>query len=218
MDFLGIDAATLRNGLIIYIILVASLCVHEWAHAISADRLGDDTPRHQGRVTLNPFVHMDLLGTVIFPLFCIFLLKGAFFFGWAKPVLINIGNFRHRQRDHIIVTLAGPVSNLGLALLAAILGGLAFGVDPKIVELFVQVILVNITLAVFNMLPIPPLDGSHIMRYLVGMSEELYVRIAQWSFLVLIILINIPQFKEGMMRVVIAVARPFFYLLERIAT
>src|SRR5690606_37317232 len=108
-----------RNGLILYIILVASLCVHEWAHAVTADKLGDDTPRQQGRVTLNPFVHIDLMGTVVFPLFCIFFLKGAFFFGWAKPVMINLSSFRHRQRDHILVTLAGPGSNLVLALLAA---------------------------------------------------------------------------------------------------
>lgn len=218
MDFLGIGPAELRNGLILYIILVASLCVHEWAHAITADKLGDDTPRHEGRVTLNPFVHMDLLGTVIFPLFCIFFLKGSFFFGWAKPVMINLGSFRNRQRDHILVTLAGPVSNVGLALLAAIVGGLAFGLDPQIVELFVKVIIVNITLAVFNMLPLPPLDGSHIMRYLVGMSEELYFRIAQWSFLILIVLINIPQFKMGMGILISNVAKPFFALLERIAS
>lgn len=212
------DAAMLRNGLILYIILVASLCVHEWAHAITADKLGDDTPRHQGRVTLNPFVHIDLMGTVIFPLFCIFFLKGAFFFGWAKPVMINLSSFRHRQRDHILVTLAGPGSNLFLALLAAVVGGFAFGFDPKTASLFQLIIFINVVLAVFNMLPIPPLDGSQIMRYLVGMSEETFFRFAQWGFVILIVLINVPAFRNAMGTMIAIVSGPFMTLFERIAS
>ena len=86
----GIGLAELRAGLIYYILLVASLCIHEWAHAFSADKLGDPTPASQGRVTLNPIAHMDLVGTVIFPLLSIFVLPGGFFFGWGKPVMPEV--------------------------------------------------------------------------------------------------------------------------------
>ncbi len=218
MDFLGIGPDELRKGLILYIVLVASLSVHEWAHAFTADRLGDDTPRLQGRVTLNPIVHMDLLGTVIFPLLCIFVFKGGFFFGWAKPVLVNISNFEHRRRDHILVTLAGPGSNLVLALIAAIVGGLVYGLDPKTPELFLLVIGLNVVLAVFNMIPIPPLDGGQIMRYVVGMSEETFFNLARWGFLILLVAINLPPVRAVLGFVIDLVQTPFLLVYGLIAT
>jgi Zn-dependent protease len=218
MDFLGISPAELRNGLILYIILVASLSVHEWAHAYSADRLGDDTPRSQGRVTLNPLVHMDLFGTVIFPLMFIFVFDSRFFFGWGRPVMVNVSNFRHRTRDHIIVTLAGPGSNLLLAFLGAVVGGLVYGFDSNTTELFGLVIGLNVVLAVFNMIPIPPLDGGQVMRHVVGMSEETFMNLSRWGFLILIVAINLPPIRYALGLAIMTVQTPFFLLYELIAT
>ena len=209
MDVLGIGPAELRQGLILYIVLVASLSIHEWAHAFTADRLGDDTPRLQGRVTLNPIAHMDMLGTVIFPLVCIFLLKGGIFFGWGKPVMVNHANFTHKKRDDIITTLAGPASNVVLALLAAIAGGLVYKADPNTAELFTLIIFLNVALAVFNMIPLPPLDGSRVMRHVVGMSEETFINLSRWSFLILMVGINLPPIRAALGVVMQACSVPF---------
>lgn len=214
----GIGLAELREGLIFYILLVVSLCVHEWAHAFAADKLGDPTPASQGRVTLNPIVHMDLLGSVIFPLLCIFVLPGDFLFGWGKPVMINQSYFRHRVRDDIITTLAGPGSNLMLALLAAVVGGLLCRfVDQELAGLVITFIGLNVVLAVFNLIPLPPLDGSHVLRHAVGMSEETYYGIARWSFLILIIAINLPPVRAVLGFVIGVVGGPFLLLFNRLA-
>lgn len=207
MDSIGLPE--LRDGLILYIIIVASLSVHEWAHAYTADRLGDDTPRYQGRVTLNPLAHMDLLGTVIFPLICIFMLKGGFFFGWGKPVIVDVSNFKHRRRDHILVTLAGPGSNLVLALLGAIIGGVAYNLDPNTRELFGLMIFINIALAVFNMIPVPPLDGGQILRHAIGMSDEAFYHLSRWGFLILILAINLTPVRVLLGLAITTVARPY---------
>lgn len=216
MDF-GIDPETLRRGLIFYIVLIASLCIHEWAHAITAHKLGDDTPDREGRVTLNPIVHMDLLGSVIFPLLCIFVLPGGLLFGWGKPVNIDISNFRHRRRDEILTTLAGPGSNLALALIAAIVGGILFRFEPRTAELFVQLIGINVLLAVFNLIPLPPLDGGRVMRHIAGMTEETFHNIARWSFLIILIAINIPAFRLVLGAVMGLVAAPYLFLYRLIA-
>ncbi|MBX3749346.1 MAG: site-2 protease family protein [Opitutaceae bacterium] len=216
MDF-GIDPETLRRGLIFYIVLIASLCIHEWAHAITAHKLGDDTPDREGRVTLNPIVHMDLLGSVIFPLLCIFVLPGGLLFGWGKPVNIDISNFRHRRRDEILTTLAGPGSNLALALIAAIVGGILFRFEPRTAELFVQLIGINVLLAVFNLIPLPPLDGGRVMRHIAGMTEETFHNIARWSFLIILIAINIPAFRLVLGAVMSLVAAPYLFLYRLIA-
>lgn len=216
MDF-GIDPETLRRGLIFYIVLIASLCIHEWAHAITAHKLGDDTPDREGRVTLNPVAHMDLFGSVIFPLLCIFVLPGGLLFGWGKPVNIDITNFRHRRRDEILTTLAGPGSNLALALFAAIAGGILFRYEPRTAELFVQLIGINVLLAVFNLIPLPPLDGGRVMRHIAGMTEETFHNIARWSFLIILIAINIPAFRLVLGAVMGLVAAPYLFIYRLIA-
>lgn len=212
-----LSLAQLREGLIFYIILVSSLCIHEWAHAFTADRLGDDTPARDGRVTLNPVAHMDLFGSVIFPLVCIFLIPGNFLFGWGKPVMVNASNFAHRRRDDILVTLAGPFSNLGLALLAAVVGGLVYRADPNTAELFGRIIFLNVALAVFNLIPLPPLDGGQVMRHLVGMADETYYNLSRWSFLILIIAINLPPVRMLLGVVMGVVAWPFQVIYSTIA-
>ncbi len=176
----------LRDGLLFFLILVSSLCIHEWAHAWVADKLGDPTPHNEGRVTLNPAAHIDLVGTILFPLFCIFASTSGFFLGWARPVSVNASYFKHPGRDDTLVTLAGPLSNFALTLLAAIVGALTVRFFPQTVELAGRMIEVNAWLFVFNMLPIPPLDGGRILRYFVGMSWETFAMISRWSMFVLL--------------------------------
>jgi len=214
---MSLDPVLLRNGTILFLVLLASICIHEWAHAIVADKLGDGTPRRDGRVTLNPAAHIDLFGTIILPLMCIFVIPGGFFLGWGRPVMTNPSYYRHPRRDDILVTAAGPLSNLGLALLAAILGGVATRFDPRVVELALLVIRINVFLAVFNLIPLPPLDGGNIMRHIVGMKEETYLRLAQWSFFIFLGLMFLQP-----VRVLLAVAMgvtalPFTHLLNLLA-
>lgn len=180
----------LQQGIILYLILLGSLSVHEWAHAYVADKLGDNTPRSQGRITFNPVAHIDPIGTVLIPLFMIFFSPGFAIFGWGKPVMVNPRNFSNWKRDDILVSMAGPASNLAICLIIAILGGILMRFEPQFGGLIIQVLMINSILIIFNLLPIPPLDGSHVMKHLVGMSEETYARIAMWGILILLVVIN----------------------------
>lgn len=153
-------------------ILLFSLSFHEAAHAVTADRLGDSTARRLGRVTLNPLAHIDWIGTVLFPLVAMF--TGLPLIGWAKPVPVNMLNLRSPRRDFAIVALAGPVSNVILATLAGTVflaissaaGGRLPG--PGWLEILViEAVALNVLLAVFNMIPVPPLDGGNVLSGLV---------------------------------------------------
>lgn len=155
---------------ITFIVLLFSLTVHETAHAWTADRLGDPTARLLGRVSLNPVVHADLIGTVLFPLLAI--IGNVPLIGWAKPVPVNINRLRRGRRDYVIVAAAGPASNLLLALGASIALSLLTvspmrlgepNVSAPVAALLVQAMLINVLLAVFNMIPIPPLDGGNVL-------------------------------------------------------
>lgn len=148
-----------------------SLSFHEAAHAWAADRLGDPTARQLGRLTLNPLKHIDWIGTVLFPL--IAMSSGIPLIGWAKPVPVDMRNLREPRRDFALVALAGPVSNLVLATGAA----LAFEVTKSSTPEFTLVgftllnaVLMNVMLAVFNMFPVPPLDGGNVLMGLVPYS------------------------------------------------
>ena len=180
----------LKQGIILYLILLGSLSVHEWAHAYVPDKLGDNTPRSQGRITFNPVAHIDPIGTVLIPLFMIFFSPGFAIFGWGKPVMVNPRNFSNWKRDDILVRMAGPASNLVICFIVAILGGILMRFEPQFEGLIIQVLMINSILIIFNLLPIPPLDGSHVMKHLVGMSEETYARIAMWGILILLVVIN----------------------------
>ncbi len=219
MDF---DPATLRNGLIFYLLLVASLCLRTYAQAWMADRLGDRTPRMTDRLTLNPIPHMDLLGTVVLPLLCIFYLQPqlgqfTFFLAWTKPLAINHGSFRDPRKHFLYTQFAQTGMGLLLALLGAVVGGALYRADAQTIELFASLIMINAMLSVLDCLPLPPLPGGLLLVHLGAMKEETYLNIARWSGLVFIVLIQIPFVKAALHIMVTVVAMPFFMIMELIA-
>jgi Zn-dependent protease len=170
-----------------FVLLVFSLSVHECAHAWMASRLGDQTARLQGRVTLNPMYHIDPIGTLLYPALTLFIFRGGILFGWAKPTPVITRNFKKIVRDDNLTTLAGPASNLLLTLIAfLVLAGIEIGMPggrelvigtfvgmptaalssslAAIVILAILAIELNLTLFFFNLFPVPPLDGSRIVR------------------------------------------------------
>lgn len=141
--------------------LFVSITVHEFMHAWTADYLGDPTPRSAGRVSLNPIAHIDLFGTIIMPL--ILILAGLTPFGWAKPVPINPNNFKNFRLGEALTSLAGPFANLVMILVFAFLYK-ALPVKESVFAIFVlRVVLINLVLMIFNLIPIPPLDGSKVV-------------------------------------------------------
>jgi len=157
--------------LLMIAVAVISLTVHEYAHSLTAIALGDDTPRRTGRLTLNPLAHIDLVG---------FLMLVVAGFGWAKPVMIDSRNFKRPKRDEILVSMAGPASNLLLAVLSVLVLKLCvlFGFPKslvmmdKVVEAVSLTAWLNVALAIFNLLPIPPLDGSHFITVFVAWKNQ----------------------------------------------
>ena len=182
------------TSLIVYIlssltVIFLTLPVHEFAHGLAATKLGDPTPRYQRRMTLNPFAHIDWIGAA-----CILL----FGFGWAKPVQINTNNFKNPKRDMALTALAGPLSNLIVALIALILNNLfhLFAVNTfaavfyYVGFFFYYIAFINVSLAVFNLIPIPPLDGSRLLSALLPYKQYYalmrYERYIFWGLLALL--------------------------------
>ncbi|WP_298593099.1 site-2 protease family protein [uncultured Mitsuokella sp.] len=168
--------------------LIIAMVIHEYAHARTADALGDFTPRMMGRITLNPRAHVDPIGLIM-----LFLVR----FGWAKPVMINPNNFKNPRRDDILVSLAGPAANLVLAFLAlslfVLLGRMGEMTSPGVYLVLKLIIVYNINFAIFNMIPLPPLDGSHILRQILPQKYGYrFAALERYSFLILIILVMTP--------------------------
>ena len=182
--------------------VIVGLCVHESAHALAAWALGDKTARSRGRVSLNPLAHIDPFGTVLLPLIMIVL--GGPVFAFAKPVPVYLGNLKHPKRDEVIVSLAGPVSNIVLAVAFALLlhgvAGLPFtpGTAQALyaAATFLQLaVLCNLSLAFFNLIPLPPLDGSSlVVPFLSGRALDTYYQIQRYAMPILIIVLYlVPQ-------------------------
>ena len=203
--------------LVSFVVLVFSLTVHESAHAWAADRLGDPTARSLGRVSLNPMVHIDPIGTVLFPLVGMF--TRAPLIGWAKPVPVAVWRFANPRRDYLLVAAAGPVSNLSLAFIGAVAlrlvgpgtdaaGGVGAGLLAPIVVIAWSLLSINLLLAIFNLLPIPPLDGSTVLA---GLLPERFAagidRLRPYGFVLLYALML-----SGAFRVV--VGTPYNHLLS----
>ena len=149
------------------VIIVISLTVHEFAHSLAAIRLGDDTPRLEGRLTLNPLRHIDLVG------FIMLIIAG---FGWAKPVRIDPSKLRKPRRDEVLISIAGPVSNLLFAVLGVLVVWVVLETHALVSRaslaafggFMTELVAINVSLAIFNMIPIPPLDGSHVLMPFLG--------------------------------------------------
>jgi Zn-dependent protease len=172
------------------IALLIAATIHEFAHAWMADRLGDPTPRHQGRLSLNPVVHLDLVGSLLLLLFG---------FGWAKPVQVNARNFEDPRKGMLLVAAAGPLANITMLFLIGLLPQL--GVLPLsgvTAGLLREVLVINAILAVFNLIPIPPLDGSRILAGLLPPAQAIaYERLQQFGPLPLLLLIMMPGLLGG---------------------
>jgi Zn-dependent protease len=143
---------------------------------------------------------MELIGTVVLPLIIIFF--GAPLIGWGKPVPVNINNLYHRRRDDTLVAMAGPMMNLLLAVAVMALAkvGLMFNLTP-LVDISSRLIQISLLLCFFNLLPVPPLDGSHVLKNAVHMSDELYWRFCQFGFLIILVLIQFPQVSQRLVQV-----------------
>jgi hypothetical protein len=219
---LGLSPELLRAGLIFYILLFACLILRAFAQAWLADRLGDPTPRDAGLVTLYPVPHIDLLGTVVLPLICIFYLQPRigqinFFLAWTNPVPINPAHFRNPRRDFLLTQFAGFGMSFVLALVATIAGGLLVHVDARTLEVFEMMISLNAMLIVLDFLPVPPLPGGALLRHWGWISEEEYGSIARLGGLVLMIAFNLPPIRWLIGTLVGIVQVPFLILLELLA-
>ncbi len=202
---MAIDTSTI---ILIAIFLLVAFPVHEFAHALVAYRLGDGTAKMFGRLTLNPVVHFDPIGGLFLVITA--LLPGGLLFGWAKPTPVNPSMLRDRRNGEVLVALAGPASNLIMASVGAVvfrvLDTTGVTVPPLVYELLLSFVVYNVGLAVFNMLPIPPLDGSNLLFRFMSPQQAWQWRpiLQQYGFIILIV-------------VIVALSRPLGSLITSVA-
>jgi Zn-dependent protease len=215
LDLSSLFRVPIGDMILWFVVFLFSLSFHEAAHAWTSERFGDDTGRLQGRISLNPMAHIDPVGTILFPLMGFLRIGGFFFFGWAKPVETNPLRWRNKDLANISVSAAGPISNMILAVIAFTMlrvmmvtgsyvhrdlqpGGPFDLVTPMpgmpdwalpVGTMVSVLLLTNVSLAVFNLIPIPPLDDSHILYTLLPDSlKDTYSNLSQYGFLLLILL------------------------------
>jgi Zn-dependent protease len=206
------DIAQLIQTVAIYALPVLfAITVHEAAHGYAARYFGDNTAWKMGRVTLNPAKHIDPLGTIVMPLLLYFATSGAFLFGYAKPVPVRFGNLRNPKRDMIWVALAGPAANLVQALLWGILFYLLQGLGTEEVFFYAMCkagISMNVGLFVFNLFPLPPMDGGRIMVGLLPLKQALaFSKLEPYGFFIVIALIYLQVLDTFWMRPLSALTR-----------
>jgi Zn-dependent protease len=185
----------------IIVILLFSVMIHECAHGLVALLFGDDTAKREGRLSLNIMRHIDLVGTIILPLILL-MTRSGIIFGWAKPVPVRAGRLRNPARDYTLVSLAGPISNMLLAFAFASVLPLSMiifkghGIYLSIAKFVLFGVRINIILGMFNLLPIPPLDGSHVLAYLLPYPLSVrYQQMARYGILIMLILILTDSLK-----------------------
>lgn len=188
------------DGIFYVVILIMSVVVHEFAHGYTAYLLGDNTARLQGRLTLNPIKHLDIFGSVLLPLLLI-LSQAGFVIGWAKPVPYNPNNLRNGKRGSMMVAVAGIVANIVIAIIfglliryATVFGLPAYSTDPLLLHPFYKIstiiVFTNLVLALFNLIPIPPLDGSKILFSLIpAQFRKIQNFLEQWGMFLLLFFI-----------------------------
>jgi Zn-dependent protease len=217
---MAFDEQTLSALVAVAVFLVVGFPVHEWAHAFVAFRLGDGTAKLFGRLTLNPLVHLDPLGSGILALSAVF---GGFFIGWAKPTPVNPSMLRHGRWGEALVAAAGPVSNLGLATLAAdsVRIFVAAQLEPSPVLEFVGLVItwllvINISLFIFNLFPIPPLDGSKVLFAFLPARTVWRVRplLERWGFVILLAVMFLPPGGDSFgARILLPIFDAIFFVL-----
>ncbi len=193
---------TIYNGILSLFVVLFAITIHEASHGYAALKMGDPTAYQMGRITLNPIRHIDPVGTILLPL--ILIIMHAPPFGWAKPVPVNPLNLKNPRKDNLIISIAGPLSNISVALVAFIIIKVLTNLDPSlfygrsgftnllspIIQILYLTIVINVILAIFNLIPIPPLDGSGIVMGLISQeAAEKYEQIRPYGFFILILLI-----------------------------
>ena len=218
------------GSLYILPILLFSIVVHEVAHGWMALQLGDSTAYDSGRLTLNPIPHIDPIGSIAIPLLS-YISAGSVFIAWAKPVPVNPANFRNFRRDDILVSVVGPFSNLMMAFFCAVLyillerlfgplklieNNLLREIAAFFIHMFAAGITLNIFLAVFNLIPVPPLDGSHVLSALLpaGLNER-FRQIGFFGIILVIMLMRLDPFRNFIFMVVTTVRIPYEILVNQ---
>ncbi len=200
----------MENLFIVLPIFFFCLVVHEYAHGLMAEKCGDSTARYLGRLTLNPLSHIDPVGTIIFPVLLV-VMHSPFVFGWAKPVPINPYNFRNPRWDTVKVGLAGPGANILTALVSALIFWILIKVgmvNEAVIMVLGSLILISLILAIFNLVPIPPLDGSHVLAgFLPARLAYKYERIQGYGFIIILALMYLGFFSGFVFPLAYKIAR-----------